>query len=237
MKVQYLGDVNDYRKFALLRLLARTGLKLGVHWLLTPDDDRSDGGKRNYLAQRDIWRPYDPNLFDQMANVPPVPTFNDFQKVEKMGTIPEAAYFDLTVPTGIEAREEFHAASMKALQSSDLVFFDPDNGLAIKSTSKNRKTGIKFVFDDELSDHYRAGRSILVYQHFPHVEQTSFIRALGARLRKFAPDADIWACRTSHVVFMLVANPTHKTKISAAIETGRKEWPESFIKFEHNPAG
>jgi hypothetical protein len=37
MKVQYFGDVNDYRKFALLRLLAsKGGFKIGVCWMLIP---------------------------------------------------------------------------------------------------------------------------------------------------------------------------------------------------------
>jgi len=241
MKVQYLGDVNDYRKYALLRLLSSAGLKLGVNWLLTPDDGRNDGRNRSYLMQRDIWRPYDPDLFDLLAGVSSDPTFDDFRQIEKEGIIPGALYFDLTVPTGLEARTKFHAASMKAFESSDLVFFDPDNGLATKSTSKNSRDGVKFVFDNELSDHYRAGRSILVYQHFPRVERTSFIRALSARLRRFAPDAEIWACHTTHVAFMLAAKPSrpadHVGAISAAIENGRGRWPEAFFKFERMTVG
>ena len=44
MKVQYFGDVNDYRKYVLLRLLAKSGeFKIGVCWMLTPADDRTDG--------------------------------------------------------------------------------------------------------------------------------------------------------------------------------------------------
>ena len=38
MKEQYVGDENDYRKYALLRALAATGLKLGVCWMLTPPE-------------------------------------------------------------------------------------------------------------------------------------------------------------------------------------------------------
>ena len=60
MKVQYFGDVNDYRKFALLRLLAREGrFKIGVVWMLTPDDDRAEGNRRAYAKQPDKWRSFD----------------------------------------------------------------------------------------------------------------------------------------------------------------------------------
>ena len=39
MKNQYFGDINDYRKYGLLRLIAKkTGLKIGICWMLTPDD-------------------------------------------------------------------------------------------------------------------------------------------------------------------------------------------------------
>ena len=42
MKVQYFGDVNDYRKFALLRLLADK-FKIGVCWMLTEADGSGRG--------------------------------------------------------------------------------------------------------------------------------------------------------------------------------------------------
>ena len=49
MKVQYFGDVNDYRKYILLRRIS-SELKIGVCWMLTPDDGRPDGANRGYLT-------------------------------------------------------------------------------------------------------------------------------------------------------------------------------------------
>ena len=44
MKDQYFGDVNDFRKYGLLRLLTlQDGLRLGVCWMLTAPDGRPDG--------------------------------------------------------------------------------------------------------------------------------------------------------------------------------------------------
>jgi hypothetical protein len=52
VKVQYFGDVNDYRKFALLRLLSEVGgFKIGVCWMLTEADGSGHGAKRGYLEQ------------------------------------------------------------------------------------------------------------------------------------------------------------------------------------------
>jgi len=39
MKEQYVGDINDYRKYALLRYLAeKGGVRTGVCWMLTQPD-------------------------------------------------------------------------------------------------------------------------------------------------------------------------------------------------------
>lgn len=235
MKVQYLGDVNDYRKYALLRLLAGSGLKIGINWLLTADDGRRDGNKRGYLAQEAQWGAYDPDLFALLAKLPAAPTLQDLRQIEQLGIIPGAVYFDLPVPSGAAAREAFHAASMNAFTACDLIFFDPDNGLAPPSVSKTRSQGVKFVFDDELAGHFEAGRSLLVYQHFPRVERKGFIERLSSRLQGFAPHAEIWACYTSHVVFMLVANlsqsPTQNGSTLTVVKEGQSRWPETFMKF------
>jgi hypothetical protein len=37
MKVQYFSDEHDFRKYVLLRLLAKM-FNIGVCWMLTPDD-------------------------------------------------------------------------------------------------------------------------------------------------------------------------------------------------------
>ena len=64
MKDQYVGDINDYRKHALLRALQQGGLNVGVCWMLAPPDECTDGRKLGYLTQPDRFRGYDPSLFD-----------------------------------------------------------------------------------------------------------------------------------------------------------------------------
>ena len=67
MKDQYCGDVNDFRKYGILRqLVSDTGLSLCVFWMLTPGDRRSDGKHTAYLAQPERWRHHDPSLFDEL---------------------------------------------------------------------------------------------------------------------------------------------------------------------------
>ncbi len=44
MKNQYFGDINDYRKCGLLRLLTGRGsLSTAICWMLAPNDRSPDG--------------------------------------------------------------------------------------------------------------------------------------------------------------------------------------------------
>ena len=64
MKNQYFGDINDYRKYGLLRCFEEAKLKVGVCWMLTQDVANSDGQETRYLQEPWRWRQYDPELFD-----------------------------------------------------------------------------------------------------------------------------------------------------------------------------
>jgi hypothetical protein len=60
MKDRYFGDINDYRKYGLLRALQSYGDgHLLVAWMLTPDDGGRDGGLRSYLDDPSAWAKYD----------------------------------------------------------------------------------------------------------------------------------------------------------------------------------
>ena len=61
MKNQYFGDVNDYRKYGLLRILSASGQAgVGVCWMLTPSDGRTDGQLLTYLDQPARYRNFAP---------------------------------------------------------------------------------------------------------------------------------------------------------------------------------
>ena len=47
MQNRYAGDIGDYGKLGLLRSLSRTGLRIGVNWYLTPDEDRNGDGRHS----------------------------------------------------------------------------------------------------------------------------------------------------------------------------------------------
>ena len=99
MKVQYFGDVNDYRKFALLKALSGKGFTIGVCWMKR--DGSCQGDNRSYLRQPDKWRGYDPALFDALALAPATPTIEDFLRVENEALIPSAIFFNEFTSDGL----------------------------------------------------------------------------------------------------------------------------------------
>ena len=69
MKDQYFGDVNDYRKYGLLReILASANVRLGVCWMLTAPDSRTDGAHVAYLDNPKKYRVFDCELFDWLEH-------------------------------------------------------------------------------------------------------------------------------------------------------------------------
>lgn len=228
MKEQYVGDVNDYRKYALLRLLSRSGLKLGVCWMLTPNDERSDGNKLGYLDQTKQEQ-HDPELFALLRRVRDEPDARRLILIEGSEILPGAVFVNTIVPEPLFERQLWFKQASAALVETDLIFVDPDNGLEVSSVGKGRRNSSKYVYRDELASTYRAGHSLLVYQHFQRKERESFIRDVADDLQRVAADAEIWAIRTSHVVFMLVIQPRHRAALSAAAEHVRETADPSFL--------
>ena len=105
---------------------------------------------------------------------------------------------------------------MAAFADRDLVFFDPDNGLEVKSAN-GEETIKKYVLLNEVAKHYGAGRSVLVYQHhgnaLPH---RAFVKEKAAKLRAVLADASVSAFDTPHVVFLLAARPEHAKRVVTA---------------------
>lgn len=229
MKHQYVGDVSDYRKYALLRALAAGGVnRLGVCWMLTPSDGRPDGNKLGYLERPGEFREYDPELFDLMATVSAEPDQRRLSEIEASGAIPGAVYFDELLPDDLPSRLMYMKRAKEVLGDADLVFFDPDNGLET-ALQKGRRNSSKFVYLDELAAFYRDGKSLLIYQHFPRVERAAFISSCVDRLGEVAPGAAIWTFVTAHVVFLLAIHTDSPTTLTLAAMSAREQWPTEFM--------
>ncbi|MEF2549416.1 hypothetical protein VQ045_19940 [Aurantimonas sp. E1-2-R+4] len=230
MKEQYVGDINDYRKYALLRALAVSGAnRIGVCWMLTPSDTSSDGGKLAYLSQPDRYRRHDPELFDILAHAAAKSDRRRLQTIEASGAIPGARYFNAPLGDDAQERRAFMTACADVCAEVDLVFFDPDNGLEVPSVEFGRKGSSKYLYLSEMRSFYEAGRSVLVYQHFPRKQRDVFIASCVENLRIVAPDAAIGIYQTSHVVFLLLIHPNSYGPLGNAARQAISQWDATFI--------
>ena len=61
MQDRYTGDIGDYGKLGMLRYLAAAGLRVGVNWYRTPDEDH--GGNLLTTLQDMILQSYGESIY------------------------------------------------------------------------------------------------------------------------------------------------------------------------------
>jgi hypothetical protein len=89
MKNQYFRDINDYRKYGLLRILQSKGNgRLLIAWMLPPDDGSRDGGFRSYLHDPGTWMCYDPQLFTDLAGLLRPVSIPEVALIERSALLP-----------------------------------------------------------------------------------------------------------------------------------------------------
>lgn len=229
MKDQYVGDINDYRKYALLRALSLEGAnRVGVCWMLTPSDGGLDGNKLAYLQQPERFRHYDSALFDILDHAASAPNRRRLKTIEHSGAVASAVYHNDLLPDDVARRMAFMDRCAKEFRDTDLIFFDPDNGLEV-SLPKGRKNSSKYLYLDEVAEFYALGKSLLIYQHFPRIERTAFVTSCFDRLRLVAPGAAFWSFTTAHVVFFLLVHPESLARVALGAMEACERWGSEFI--------
>jgi len=226
VKSQYFGDVNDYLKYGLLRCFSHAGWRVGVCWMLTPDDDGSDGGKISYLSEGSVWRRHDPSLFDTLISTVGAGAPRHVAVVEGGSVIPNASFFSWTVPDNKLRRSAWFESALGALSSSDLLFFDPDNGLEVRSKPLGDRNSTKYLYWGEVRLAWERGASLLIYQHFAHQKRQAFINRLKGQLEREAAGAVVTPLKGANVLFLLACQPRHEAMAKVALELVRSRWQE-----------
>ena len=111
MKDQYFGDKNDYIKYGLLKLLVqKSELDLGVCWMLTAPDGRSDGEFRDYLRDP-AWSRFDPDLHAKLQRLDQPGVERTVAHAEAWDLLPRATYFTDILTDDMAGRDVyFHRA-------------------------------------------------------------------------------------------------------------------------------
>ncbi len=240
MQDKYTGDVGDFAKYGLLRQLirpieSRKRLRLAVLWYLVDDEDgNSDGKHISYLRDTRI-RACDPALFDTLKRLVGSGDRN-VASLEMSGVLPlsQTVFFSVRLlsvnsrrpqnSSTTEARREWFLLALEASKTSDLVFFDPDNGIEIESVRRSSPKSTKYVYLDEVAAIAERGKSLLIYHHHNRTAsgEVQVQRALNKLISAAPQCTDVFAItfrRGSVRSFFLLSSKSRSSALRANLTT------------------
>lgn len=233
MKNQYFGDINDYKKYGLLRILSNeAAIKIGVCWMLTDVDKKNDGKFIDYLNKPAQWRIFDPPLFDSLKNCFTKPQNRNILLAQTSNIIPSAVFYNNLLSDNSLERQHYFNQFLSDAAACQLIFFDPDNGLETKSKPYGKKGSHKYLYWHEILSTFKAGHSILFYQHFPRTKRAEFISEMAKDLSSRS-GSEVISFRTSNVVFMLISQRHHLSYFQHRSDVVSKTW-SSKIEITHH---
>jgi hypothetical protein len=129
-----------------------------------------------------------------------------------------------------EQRQTWINAAVNEMRGRDLVFLDPDNGLAPVGYSKSKKNSAKYAWVDEINQFSANGSSVILYQHLPRMSVQACFEAVASRLR---PRAEmVWAIRFRGFgvrLYFVIANEEHRSLLlQRTLELTNGPWGKHF---------
>jgi len=232
MQNRYAGDVGDFGKLGLLRILAHSGLKLGINWYLSEDEDHNNDGKHIAYLTNTMYDTCDPELRGKLGYMV-YGNQRSVRAIEELNLIPRCVYFKQVVPNNVKDRFAWHQQALLQLRKTDMIFLDPDNGLEVKSLSPAKH--FKYVFRSEIEDYYNAGHSIVFYNHRSHEPDAIYFSRFKDLLSIYSlSNAEMLGLRFSRGTtrdYIILSQPEHSHMIKTGIqELLNSPWAEHFKK-------
>ncbi len=174
MRDQYVGDITDFLKYALLRALAGYDRKLGVAWYFNPSHDGGMDGRHTACASDEKWSQIDEPLrlelksFQQRCE-----DGQEFRTVKSIQTSPfwpAGTVFHGTGPDESVPDRNRRAAWTEdmcaALEPCRLLMLDPDVGTSLPETQPAKTHA---WFNEVKRLRRPPGRSIVLVQFPPRI--------------------------------------------------------------------
>lgn len=188
MQDRYAGDMGDFSKLGLARVIAAEGLTVGVNWYYTPtpaSEVKADGTHKQADGRHLVASKYhacDRPLAEALLRISQGDPDRSVLALMDADLVPGATYFAEAVPTRLRAA--WHRRALAQLAGSDVVIMDPDNGMIVRSVTPGSPKSVKYVLDEELLDYTRRGQSLVIYNHRPRKEAKAHLAELKQRLSK-----------------------------------------------------
>ena len=224
MQDRYAGDIGDYGKLGLLRSLSRTGLRIGVNWYLTPNEDHNGDGRHTDYLREDSFRSCDEELWRKLREI----AYSDQRSVAALekANLLDAAYYHEVLDLGkttdrSSIREKWHSDALARFAGSELVLLDPDNGLMVKSAERTSRAN-KYVELTEIADYCRRGSSVIWYQHKARYQnshhQDQFRGILGLEEFRSMTGIGLMFTRVSQRYYFILMQPEHRDILRGQVD-------------------
>jgi hypothetical protein len=240
MKHQFFGDINDYRKYGLLRILCG-GKKdsTAVCWMLTADIGGPNGKKIGYLHEPDDWEYFDHSLFYALHQAVIIYSDRNVARAEHPGILDPAIFdsYSEQLKDKRDEREKYFQEFLSRAEGRDLVFFDPDNGLEVKGLPAGRKGSSKFLYFDELSRAFNRQHSILVFQFFMKIAAEKVINERTKQVFSRLDVDEIASFKTNNVIFFLIPQTKDLKQLKERSERVGKVWSGQINPCWHHRTG
>ncbi len=229
MKNQYFGDISDYRKYSLIKVLSGYGnLTTMICWMLTPNDSREDGHRINYLREPRLWEQFNPHLFKLLQEEVILKNKREVSVLEKSNFLTNCRYFSDLVPEEANLREKYMDELLSLAKDTTLLFLDPDNGMEIKSVPYGRLRSTKYLYFSEVRKLFNAGKSLLIYQHLPPKPRSKLARDLVDKFKAHTNIKQVYLFWTQFVVFFLLPQSSHETLLLDAYKNVNEAWDDQI---------
>jgi hypothetical protein len=200
--------------------------------MLTPDDEGPDGNSVDYLRKQEQYRRFDPNLFDKLRAAVWAGK-RSVNMVEEAEILPSSRFYRQLLLDDADSRQGYFEGFWELAQGCDLVFFDPDIGMEVRSTPYGRKRSSQYLYWGELIDAFSKGYSTLVYQHFPRVEREPYILDMAQRCIDRTGAKIVYSFKTNHVVFFLLPSEPHVDALERNIARVETRWRGEIATQRH----
>jgi len=177
MRNQFVGDINDYHKYQTLNELSRN-CDIQVCWMLNDDVPGQDSKFTNIKA------------YDQLALFLQELTDGERRNIEEI----EGCGF-VNVKNYYRQIED-----IKIEEINGILFFDPDNGIEVKSAGDNDR---RYLYYRDIN-RFISYVDILVYQHFPRKPRIPYMEKLTDEILERVPCRTVIHYPTSMVDFILI---------------------------------
>ena len=229
----YFGDIRDLFKFDLIRhimkslpelsgftyvpMFSEAGGKGGGQKKRTKDIPRALAAGKAGTQNRDLSALME-QLQDAGSTLEYVNGINSYFEKEQITT----EIFHKTRFTH-DNRDHYFRNILSHFPTRSLVFFDPDTGLEDgPPTEKHLLLSEVKVIHDTMD----AGSILMIYQHFPRVKRTGYIRNRCSQLAKLTGSLPVVITDNQIVFFFLVKNPKQQQRLNDCIESYANSYPD-----------